>query len=89
MSLCLILSRVYDVQGRGSVVLHDAAVLVQIPPLYLSTAIATRVKTDADTEIPCTMPLILQTRLPNGHPNDRKDAVSWFKGSFPPFTLLN
>lgn len=37
---------------------------------------ATRVKTDADTEIPCTMPLILQTRLPKGHPEDRRDAVS-------------
>lgn len=29
---------------------------------------ATRVKTDADTEMPWTMPLILQTKLPNGHP---------------------
>lgn len=50
----------------------------EIQPLYLSTAIATRVKTDADTEIPWTMPLILQTRLPKGHPVDRKDIVSWF-----------
>lgn len=49
---------------------------IRVPPPYLSTAMATRVKTDADTEIPCTMPLILQTRLPKGHPDDRRDAVS-------------
>lgn len=35
---------------------------------HLSTAIATRVNTDADTDIPWTMPLILHTRLPNGQP---------------------
>lgn len=36
-----------------SVILHYAAVAVKkIQPQYLSTAIATRVKTDADTEIP-------------------------------------
>lgn len=41
---------------------------------YLSTAIATRVKTEAETDIPWTIPLILHTRLPNGHPG-RKQAV--------------
>lgn len=41
---------------------------------YLSTAIATRVKTEAETEIPWTIPLILHTRLPKGHP-ERKQAV--------------
>lgn len=39
---------------------------------YLSTAMATRVKTDADTEMPCTVPLSLHTRLPKGHPAHRK-----------------
>lgn len=52
---------------------------IRLQPPYLSTAMATRVKTDADTEIPCTMPLILQTRLPKGHPDDRRDAVSGLK----------
>lgn len=41
---------------------------------YLSTAMATRVKTEAETEIPWTIPLILHTRLPKGHP-ERKQAV--------------
>lgn len=45
---------------------------------YLSTAIATSVKTEADTEMPWTMPLILQTKLPKGHPVDKRDALSWF-----------
>lgn len=41
---------------------------------YLSTAMATRVKTEAETEIPWTIPLILHTRLPKGHPG-RTQAV--------------
>lgn len=35
---------------------------------HLSTAMATRVNTDADTDIPWTIPLILHTALPNGQP---------------------
>lgn len=35
---------------------------------YLSTAMATKVKTEAATDIPCTSPLILHMLLPNGHP---------------------
>lgn len=35
---------------------------------YLSTAMATKVKTEAETDIPCTSPLILHMLLPNGHP---------------------
>lgn len=44
---------------------------------YLSTAMATRVKTDADTEIPWTMPLILQTMLPKGQPGG--DRGGWVR----------
>lgn len=60
-----------------------AAVVVKLQQLYLSTAIATRVKTDADTEMPWTIPLILQTRLPKGHPVERKDAFSWLIAQTP------
>jgi hypothetical protein len=35
---------------------------------YLSTAIATKVKTEAATDIPWTNPLILHIMLPNGQP---------------------
>lgn len=55
-------------QGEMRVMVTDSA------SCYLSTAIATRVKTEAETEIPWTIPLILHTRLPKGHPG-RKQAV--------------
>lgn len=44
----------------------------------LSTAMATRVKTDADTDTPCTKPLILHTVLEKGQPV--KTRVKQFKG---------
>lgn len=44
---------------------------------YLSTAIATKVKMEAETETPWTIPLILQTMLPNGHPG-RKWVIEIF-----------
>ena len=40
---------------------------------YLSTAIATKVKTEAATEIPWTKPLILHIAFPKGHPEREKD----------------
>lgn len=35
---------------------------------HLSTAMATSVKTDADTDMPCTKPLILHVALSKGQP---------------------
>lgn len=40
---------------------------------YLSTAIATKVKTEAATDIPWTNPLILHIVLPNGHPEKKME----------------
>ena len=38
----------------------------------LSTAMATRVKTDAETLMPCTRPLILHTVLVKGQPEEEE-----------------
>lgn len=54
------------VKGTPIKFINMAAVTTTTP--HLSTAIATRVNTDADTDIPWTMPLILHTTLPNGQP---------------------
>lgn len=43
---------------------------------YLSTAIATRVKTDADTDTPCTKPLILHTVLEKGQPVKKATSLT-------------
>lgn len=37
-------------------------------PTYLSTAMATSVKTEAETDMPCTRPLILHMALSKGQP---------------------
>lgn len=37
-------------------------------PTYLSTAMATSVKTEAETDMPCTRPLILHMVLSKGQP---------------------
>lgn len=39
----------------------------------LSTAMATKVKTEAETDTPCTKPLILQTALEKGQPVDKTE----------------
>lgn len=39
---------------------------------HLSTAIATRVKTEAETEVPWIRPLILHTTLVNGQPVNKR-----------------
>lgn len=44
---------------------------------YRSTAMATRVNTEAETDTPCTKPLILHTILEKGQPGKKaKDAMS-------------
>lgn len=48
--------------------LVTVARLLSTPCTNLSTAMATRVNTEADTETPCTNPLILHTTLEKGHP---------------------
>jgi hypothetical protein len=52
---------------------HLASPSVPVPELpkegsHLSTAMATSVKTDADTDMPCTKPLILHVALSKGQP---------------------
>ena len=42
---------------------------------HRSTAMATRVKTEAETEIPWTIPLSLHTTLPNGQPARHKEST--------------
>ena len=42
---------------------------------YLSTAIATKVKTEAATDIPWTKPLILHIVLPKGHPEREMEQL--------------
>lgn len=42
---------------------------------YLSTAIATKVKTDAATDTPWMNPLILHIVLPKGHPEREIETV--------------
>lgn len=41
----------------------------------LSTAMATRVKTEAATDIPCTKPLILHTMFEKGQPEEKKEET--------------
>ena len=50
---------------------------------YLSTAMATKVKTEAETDIPCTSPLILHMLLPNGQPGREMEQ------SFEEITLIH
>lgn len=55
-----------------------SVVVYQTSPLgvyYLSTAMATRVKTDADTDIPWTRLLMVHVIWPNGHPR-KKDCIT-------------
>lgn len=44
-------------------------------PTYLSTAMATSVKTEAETDMPCTRPLILHMALSKGHPANTKGVL--------------
>lgn len=49
-------------------------------PTYLSTAMATSVKTEAETDMPCTRPLILHMVLSKGQPvrgHDRGCRCLW------------
>lgn len=48
-----------------------------LPWHYLSTAMATKVKTEAETDMPWTIPLILQTMLPNGQPGEKIEITYW------------
>lgn len=41
------------------------------PTAYRSTAMATKVNTDAETDTPCTKPLILHTILEKGQPGKK------------------
>lgn len=43
------------------------------PTAYRSTAMATRVNTDAETDTPCTKPLILHTILEKGQPGKKAE----------------
>lgn len=43
----------------------------------LSTAMATRVNTDAETDTPCTKPLILHTVLEKGQPVEKKHLSTY------------
>ncbi len=38
---------------------------------------ATKVKTEAETDMPWTIPLILQTMLPNGQPGEKIEITCW------------
>ncbi len=38
---------------------------------------ATKVKTEAETDMPWTIPLILQTMLPNGQPGEKIEITYW------------